>query len=119
MSRPRFLANHDLTEAIVLGVLRREPAIEFTRLREIGLADRPDPDVLEHAAREGYLMVSHDVNTLTAFAGQRIANGLLMPGVFVMHQGESLAAVIDDLILIWTASESEEWASQVVFLPVR
>ena len=31
MSRPRFVANHDLTEAIIVGVLRREPSIEFLR----------------------------------------------------------------------------------------
>jgi len=31
MSRLRFLANHDLTEAIIVGVLRREPSIEFLR----------------------------------------------------------------------------------------
>ena len=37
MSRPRFLADNDLNDAIVLGVLRREPAIEFKRLRDLGL----------------------------------------------------------------------------------
>ncbi|SRR6266478_5267251 len=79
MSRPRFLANHDLTEAIVLGLARREPAIQFHRLRELGLANRPDTEVLEFAAREGFLLVSHDVNTMTAHASQRIASGLLMP----------------------------------------
>ncbi len=34
MSRPLFLADHDLYEHIVVGVLRREPAIEFLRVRE-------------------------------------------------------------------------------------
>jgi hypothetical protein len=37
MSRPRFLADNDLNDAIVLGVLRREPAIEFKRPRDLGL----------------------------------------------------------------------------------
>lgn len=37
MSRPRFLADNDLNDAIVLGVLRRAPAIEFKRLRDRGL----------------------------------------------------------------------------------
>jgi hypothetical protein len=32
MSRPGFLADHDLNEHIVHGALRREPAIEFIRL---------------------------------------------------------------------------------------
>ena len=33
MSRPRFLANHDLTEAIVLGVMRAGPRMNFAVLR--------------------------------------------------------------------------------------
>ena len=34
MSRPRFLADHDLNEHIIDGVLRREPAVEFLRARD-------------------------------------------------------------------------------------
>lgn len=118
MSRPHFLANHDLTEAIVLGVMRREPSLEFRRLREAGMADRPDAEVLEYAARENLLLVSHDVNTMTAHAARRLAAGLPMPGVLLAHQGDPIAPIIDDLILIWAASEAEEWASTIVFLPI-
>ncbi len=50
MSRPRFLADNDLNDHIVTGLLRREPAIEFKRAREVGLHNRPDPDVLAYAA---------------------------------------------------------------------
>ena len=46
MSRPRFLADNDLNDAIVRGTLRREPAIEFVRLRELGLGQLPDLEVL-------------------------------------------------------------------------
>jgi hypothetical protein len=118
MSRPRFLANHDLSEAIVLGVMRREPLIEFHRLRDVGLADRPDPQVLEFAASQGLLVVSHDVNTMTAHAAARILSGETFPGIFLAHQSESIGAVIEQLILIWTASEAEEWVNQVTFLPI-
>jgi hypothetical protein len=37
MSQPRFLADQDFNEHIIAGVLRREPAIEFVRLRDVGL----------------------------------------------------------------------------------
>ena len=36
MSRPRFLADHDLNEHIVAGVLRREPTLEWVRVRDVG-----------------------------------------------------------------------------------
>ena len=37
MSRPRFLADNDLMDQIVLSVQRREPVLPITRLREVGL----------------------------------------------------------------------------------
>jgi predicted nuclease of predicted toxin-antitoxin system len=82
MSRPRFLADHDLNELIAAGVLRREPALEFIRLRDVGLSDRPDAEVLAFAAANGFLLVSHDVNTMPAAAYARVtarAAALRMP----------------------------------------
>ena len=68
MSRPRFLADNDLMDQIVLGVQRREPALIMTRLREVGLAPAADSVVLDYAANEGFIVVSHDINTMRAAA---------------------------------------------------
>jgi len=64
MSRPRFLADHDLNEHLVCGVVRREPAIEFIRARDIGMHERLDAEVLTYAAEHQMLVISHDVNTM-------------------------------------------------------
>ncbi|MGH8625815.1 MAG: hypothetical protein ACREYC_11270 [Gammaproteobacteria bacterium] len=40
MSRPKFLADHDLNEHIVIGVIRRAPAVEFEHVI-LGLAIVP------------------------------------------------------------------------------
>jgi hypothetical protein len=118
MSRPRFLADNDLNDAIVVGALRREPAVEFTRLRELGLEARDDQEVLDYASRENWIVVSHDVNTMTAAAYTRLAAGLKMNGLFLAHQRTAVSPIIDSLILIWTASETEEWVGRVEFLPL-
>jgi predicted nuclease of predicted toxin-antitoxin system len=68
MSQPKLLADHDLNEHIIVGVLRRAPGVEFRRVREVGLHERPDPEVLAYAADHGFIVVSHDVNTMPAAA---------------------------------------------------
>jgi predicted nuclease of predicted toxin-antitoxin system len=68
MSRPRFLADHDLNEHIVDAVLRREPTIEFVRVRDVGMRESSDAEVLAFAAQQGLIVVSHDVNTMTSAA---------------------------------------------------
>jgi predicted nuclease of predicted toxin-antitoxin system len=118
MSRPRFLADHDLNEHIVAGVSRREPALEFIRLRDVGLSDRPDAEVLAFAAANGFLLVSHDVNTMPAAAYARVAAAEPMSGLLMVHQAQPIALVIVSLVLIWSASEAEDWHSHVRFLPL-
>jgi predicted nuclease of predicted toxin-antitoxin system len=118
MSRPRFLADHDLNEHIIDGVLRREPALEFIRARDVGLSDRPDPEVLAFAAANGLLIVFHDVNTMPGHAYARLAAGKPMQGLLMVQQTQPIGLAIDSLVLIWSASEAEEWKDQVRFLPL-
>lgn len=118
MSRPRFLADNDLDEHIITGVLRREPLIEFVRARDLGLDRAPDPEILTAAAENGFGVVSHDVNTMPGHARARTASGGHTAGLFMVRQRDPIEPVIDSLVLIWSASDAEEWHEQVVFLPV-
>jgi hypothetical protein len=55
--------------------------------------------VLEWAASEGRVLLTHDVNTLTAFAYERIAADLPMPGVFEAPLSVPIKIVIEEILL--------------------
>jgi hypothetical protein len=118
MTRPKFLADHDCNEHIITGVQRRESAIEFSRVRDIGLSDQPDAEILAYADRHGFIIVSHDVNTMPAAAYARLADGKTIAGLLMVQQTHPVGAIIESLIVIWSASEAEEWQNQVCFLPL-
>jgi hypothetical protein len=118
MSRPKFLADHDLNEQIVVGVLRRAPTAEFRRVRELGFAARNDAFLLDYAAGQALIIVSHDVNTMPAAAYERVAAGRAVAGLIMVQQTCPVGPIIDQLVLIWSATEQEEWTNQVVFLPM-
>jgi hypothetical protein len=99
-------------------VLRREPLAEFMRARELHLDGRPDAAVLEYAAAEGFLVVSHDVNTMRAEADARLSDGRAMAGLLLVRQSVPVLVAIENLIVIWAASEGEEWQGRVKFLPL-
>ncbi len=118
MSRPAYLADHNFNEAVLEGVLRIEPAIQVTRVREVGLEEWEDPEILEWAARKNLITLSHDVNTMIQYANDRLALNQRMTGLLVVRQQPiALRAVIENLVLIWSASEAEEWDGKVRFLP--
>jgi hypothetical protein len=82
------------------------------------LADRPDSELLEYAAREGWLVISHDVNTMPRHVRTRLEAGQTIAGLLMVRQPQPIGPVIDCLILIWSASEAHEWENQICFLPL-
>jgi hypothetical protein len=111
------LADQNLDDAIVWGVIRRQPNAEFHRLRDLALERATDEEVLAFASRERYIVVSHDLNTMTTAASRRIESGQRMHGLFLVQQDEAIGPTIDSLILIWESSEAERWHNAVEFLP--
>src|SRR5919109_1428314 len=103
MSQPRYLADQDLNERILAGLIRREPAVSVVRVREIGLSKSSDADILEHASRNSLIVVSHDVTTMPAAAFERMAAGADVAGLFMAPQNEPIRAIIESLLLIWAA----------------
>jgi predicted nuclease of predicted toxin-antitoxin system len=118
VSRPRFLADEDLRFEMVLAVRRREPAVEFATVQENGKSGATDAEVLEYANANGLIVVSHDVNTLRAEAEQRVGDGRGVGGVLLTAQRNPTRNVADSLVMIWSASEAEEWRNRVVFIPL-
>lgn len=103
----------------MIGVFRREPSIEFLRAREIGLASLTDREVIDYAAREGLIIVSHDVNTMPGQAYEMLGSGQPFAGLLMVQQNEPVGPVVEILVLTWAASDAEEWRNQIVFLPIR
>jgi hypothetical protein len=118
MSTPRFLADEDLRRAIVRAARRLEPSLEFATVQDLGLSGTADPLVLEFAHSNGWLLVSHDVNTMKAAAEERVAQALGMSGLFLVPQSRPVRAVAESLVLIRAATQAEEWRDRIVYLPV-
>src|SRR5947207_11208440 len=93
----RLLADEDFDRRILDGVLHRIPGLDFLSAQEAGLTGRVDPTVLEWAASNGRIVVSHDVTTMQDAAAERIAAGLAMPGVFLIPQLLAIGRAIDEL----------------------
>lgn len=115
----RFLADADLNRAIVSGLLRREPAIDFLTAGAAGVIGLADPEILALAAEQHRVIVSHDVGTMPAHFRDYRNAGKLSAGLFLIPQSLDIATGIDELLLIWLASESSEWENRLEWLPLK
>lgn len=112
-----FQADADFNEDIVMGVRRREPEIDFKTALEAGLTGIDDPDVLALCAQEGRILVTHDRRTMPSHFANFIFSET-SPGVFIIQRNTGLLTVIDELILVWAASEAEEYINSIRTLPL-
>ena len=113
----RFLADEDFDNDIVRGMLRRLPTMDIVRAQDVGLSGALDPKVLEWAAQEGRVLLTHDVSTMTAHAYARVSSDLPMPGVFAVSQLAPIGQVIEDLLLLAECSLPGEWEGQARYVP--
>jgi len=114
-----LLADENLNNDILRGMLRRKPDLDIIRIQDVGLSNAEDDVILEWAARSGRVLVTHDVTTVTNFAYQRVRSGQSMPGVIEVDDDLPTGRAIDELLLIVEYSEPGEWEGQVLYVPLE
>lgn len=98
-------------------VWRRIPGVSITRVQDTEISGADDPHVLEYATDQGYILLTHDVNTMRGFFYERIKAELPVPGVFLVHKQTPVGRVVDELELIVLASDESEWNGKITFVP--
>jgi predicted nuclease of predicted toxin-antitoxin system len=115
--RVRFLADQNLNDDIVSGVLRRLPEIDFETAYEAGLEEASDPELLSFAAKEGKILVTHDRKTMPTYFG-RLIETQNSAGVLIISQNCEIARAIEELILVWEVSDAEEYLNLIRTIPL-
>ena len=113
----RFQADADLNQIILRALIRHEPEVDFQTATKAALAGLTDQDVLAMAMREGRVLVTHDQTTMPRHFADFIASNI-SPGLIVIPQRLPLFSAVEDLLLIWSASEADEWVNRICFLPL-
>ena len=114
----RLVSDENFNGDIVRGLLRRQPALELVRVQDVGLMRTPDATILEWAASQGRVLLSHDVSTIPPAAYQRVGDGKPMPGVFIVPERMPIGQAIEEILFLSVEVEPGEWKDQVLYLPV-
>lgn len=83
------------------------------------MSGAPDPDVLERAARDGRVVVSHDKRSMTDHLDTRLARGSHSPGVIIVEQSVPVGVAIDELVYVIQVGTPADFADTWTYLPLR
>src|ERR1700680_2762487 len=113
----RYQADANLKLAILLAAVRQEPTMDFSSALQAELAGLPDLEVLAVAAKAGRILVTHDFRTMPKHFADFLQSAA-SPGVLLVSQQLPVIEVVDQLILIWAASDADEWLNRICRLPL-
>jgi hypothetical protein len=115
----RLAADENFHNHILRGLRRHRPGLDVVRVQDTELYGKDDPAVLEWAADEGRVLLTHDVKTVPKYAYERVAAGRPMPGVFIVPRLVPLGQAIEEILVVVECSREGEWEGQVLFLPLH
>jgi hypothetical protein len=116
----RYLLDENVDPIYRSGLLKREPEMEVRRVGQLGAPaySTPDPEVLCWCEENDFILVTNDRNTIPQHLRDHLAKGRHVPGIFMLSPSMSVGETIQELVLIWAASEEYEYFDQVIFLPI-
>jgi hypothetical protein len=78
----------------------------------------PDAAILEWIEETGYILVSRNRRTMPLHLKEHLAQGKHVPGLLLLKKRISISELIEDLLLIWHASEPSEYQDHIRYLPL-
>jgi predicted nuclease of predicted toxin-antitoxin system len=114
----RLLLDENFNHQILNGLKLRIPNLDYVIAQKTALKGVTDPDLLEWAAVEDRLIVTHDIKTFPKFAYERVKAGKSLPGVIVVSQDLPIGPAIEELVTILLCSEQGDYENQVVHIPL-
>ncbi|MDI6768460.1 MAG: DUF5615 family PIN-like protein [Anaerolineales bacterium] len=120
MSAIRFLLDENVDPLYRSELLRHEPSLIVWRVGDISAPPDStlDPDILVWCEERSFLLVTNNRKSMPPHLKNHLAQGRHVPGILVMNPKMSVGEMIEELLLIWGASEEKEYHDHISFLPV-
>lgn len=117
----RFLLDENMSPGIISGVLRHNPSVDIVRIGDLGTPPLGtlDPEILAFCEAEHRLLITDNRSTMPGHIADHLRAGRHHYGVLkTASKAVPVGQIIADLILIWEASEAEEYLDREDWLPL-
>ena len=120
MTPLRFLLDEHIPHAIQSQLLRLDDSIDVLSVGQSSAPPRgtSDPDILFWIERTGYILVTANRRTIPEHIQAHYAAGHRIPGILLLRHGVSIAEIIEQLYLLWAASDAKEYVDKILYLPI-
>jgi len=120
LSKICFLLDENMPHAVRDQLLLHEPNIEIFAVGDdtAPVLGTPDPDILAWIEANNAVLVSRNRRTIPDHLQGHLAAGGHVPGILLLRRRCTLGQVITDLLLVWNASNPDEYKDRIEYLPL-
>ena len=119
MNQFLFLLDENVNPILRDALHRSEPEMTVWRVGDPGVPKNgaSDPAILDWCARNEYTLITNNRNSMFEHLREFVAGGRIAPAVFVLNAKMTTGQTVNELQLVWRASEPREYENTIRFLP--
>ena len=116
----RYLLDENIDLRLRLGLLLRDPGLVVWVIGDPGAPPKGtlDPDLLLWCGDNSFSLVTQNRRSMPRHLRDHLVEGGHVPGIFALTPSLGLGEVIDELLLIWEASDADEYRDTITYLPL-
>lgn len=120
MNDIRYLLDENVNPVIRTELLKREPKLVVWKVGDPGAPSKgaTDLEILRWCEQNSFILVTYNRKTVPGYLKEYIDNGGHVPGIFELNPDMSIGETVDELLLIWGASDVDEFRDLIIYLPV-
>ena len=111
------LTDENFSHRIVRGLKLRIKNLDLVVAQAAGLCEARDPALLAWAANQGRVVLTHDRQTMTKYAYDRVRSHQPMPGIIVVSDTMPAGEAIEVLTIYIECGTPQDVENLVFFLP--
>ncbi|HRV96136.1 MAG TPA: DUF5615 family PIN-like protein [Anaerolineae bacterium] len=116
----RYLLDENISRSVKSQLFLHAPKMEVICVgdKNAPAYGTPDEAILVWIEQTGYILVSRNRRTMPIHLKDHLAQGRYIPGILLLKRRISLRELIEELVLIWHASEPREYQNHIRYLPL-
>ena len=120
MNDIRYLLDENVDPLFRTELLRREPELVVWRVGDPGAppGETLDPEILEWCEENAFILVTNNRASIAQHLQDHLDDGRHCPGILELNPNMSIGETIEELLLIWNASDADEYWDLLIYLPL-
>jgi hypothetical protein len=120
MKNISYLLDENVDPLFRTELLKREPEIVVWKVGDPYAPHKGtlDPEILCWCEEHSFILLTNNRKSMPNHLRDHLSNGRHIPGIFELNSNLTINETIEELLLIWEASDLAEYRDIIIYLPL-